>query len=339
LDEVAKSAGVSRATASRVFTANPRVSSQARRAVERAAARLGYVPNRAARSLATGRSHSVGLVIPEPTTLLFGDPFFPRIVRGISEILAARDLQLVLLAPQNSDDAQRVERYLTGGHVDGALLASLHGDDPLPYHLADRGIPVVVGGRPSEEGRVSWADVDNRTGGLSAIEHLIATGRRTIATITGSLDMPPGRDRLDGYREGLRAAGRPVDPSLEAEGTFTQESGSAAMRELLERRPDLDAVFAASDLMAAGALQVLRAAGRRVPDDVAVVGYDDSPIATAATPSLSSVRQPIEEMGREMARLVLAAMEAAGQVPRRVVLATQLVVRESSAPREVMPKE
>jgi DNA-binding LacI/PurR family transcriptional regulator len=198
LKEVAQLAGVSRATASRVFTASPRVSDEARRSVERAARRLGYVPNRAARSLVTGRSDSVALVIPEPTTRLFGDPFFPRLLRGISELLSSHDLQLVLFAPQSPADEARLERYLAGGHVDGALLVSLHGDDPLPARLLARGLPVVVGGRPPGDAQVSYVDVDNQAGAYTAVRHLVQRGRRRIATVAGSLDMSVSQDRIQG---------------------------------------------------------------------------------------------------------------------------------------------
>lgn len=333
-------AGVSRATASRVFTDSPRVSEEARRSVQRAAGELGYVPNRAARSLVTGRSDSVALVIPEPTTRLFGEPFWPRLVRGIAEALSFHELQLVLLLPQGPADELRVARYLEAGHVDGALLVSLHGDDPLPARLIERRVPVVVGGRPpGDRPAISYVDVDNRTGAMTAVRHLAGSGRRRIATITGTLDMSAGHDRLDGYRRALQAAGLPLDPELEETGDFSHESGLLAMRMLLERRPDLDAVFAASDLMAAGALLSLREMGRRIPEDVAVVGYEDSVIASSTLPPLSSVRQPTEEMGREMARLLLAALASGRQVPRQVVLATELVVRESSDVEGGVPAE
>ena len=330
LNEVARAAGVSRATASRVFTASPRVSDEARKAVERAARRLGYVPNRAARSLVTGRSDSVALVIPEPTTMLFGDPFFPRLVRGITDLLSSHDLQLVLFAPQNSADEARLARYLSGGHVDGALLVSLHGNDPLPARLLERGLPVVVGGRPPGDIAVSYVDVDNQAGALSAVRHLLDRGRRRIATISGSLDMSVSQDRLTGYRRALEAGGVAWDPALEESGDFSHEGGIHAMRALLERRPTLDAIFAASDLMAAGALLALREAERRVPEDVAVVGYEDSMIAATTMPPLTSVRQPSEEMGRVMARLLVGMIGSQRQVARRVLLATELVARGSS---------
>jgi DNA-binding LacI/PurR family transcriptional regulator len=335
LEEVASRAGVSRATVSRVVNGSPKVSPDVRRAVEAAVVELGYVPNRAARSLVTRRSGSVGVVITEPTGRLFSDPFFPRLLRGISGALAARDLQLVLVMPESTADTARTADYLAAGHVDGILLVSLHGDDPLPDRIARSGVPFVVGGRPLRTPAASFVDVDNRGGSRTAVEHLVAGGRRTIATIAGPADMGAGVDRLAGYREALTDAGIAVDHSLEDYGDFTQESGAAAMERLLAARPDIDAVFAASDLMASGAMAVLAAANRRIPQDVAIVGYDDSPIATSVTPRLTSVRQPIEEMGHEMARLLVDAVEGTDPVQRRVILATDLVRRASSAGRRV----
>jgi DNA-binding LacI/PurR family transcriptional regulator len=333
LEEVAQLAGVSRATVSRVVNGSPRVRPTVRKDVQAAIDRLGYVPNRAARSLVTRRSDSIGVVITEPSGRLFSDPFFPRLLRGISSELAARDRQLVLLMPDSPGAEHRTADYLTGGHVDGVILVSLHGDDPLPARLATAGIPIVLLGRPPRGTKASFVDADNRQGAQTAVEHLVSGGRRVIATIAGPRDMAPGVDRLAGYRDALAEAGIATDPALEATADFTQEGGAAAMARLLAARPDLDAVFAASDLMAAGALSVLSAAGRRVPRDVAVVGFDDSPVATSTAPQLTSIRQPIEEMGHEMARLLLAAVEASDPVPRRVILATELVRRASSAGR------
>ncbi len=329
LEAVAAVAGVSRATVSRVINGRDRVSPETRRSVQRAVERLGYTPNRAARSLVTRRTDSVAMVIPEPTARLFGHPFFPRLVSGISEVLSAADKQLVLLAPQSAADEQRTLRYVTAVQPDGVLLVSLHGADPLPADLVRRGIPVVVGGRPPANG-VSYVDIDNVHGAFQAVRHLAGLGRRCIATITGPLDMASAADRLEGYRRALREAGIEPDPALEALGGFEQETARLAMSGLLDRHPDIDAVFAASDLMAVGALQALRRAGRSVPGDVALVGYDDSQIATTTEPSLSTVRQPIEDMGREMAQLLLALVARRERAVRHVILATELVIRASS---------
>lgn len=332
LESVAAEAGVSRATVSRVVNGGHRVSPGTQRVVERAIQRLGYRPNRAARALATRRTESVGLVIPEPTQHVFADPFFPRLVRGINEVLAGDDLQLVLLTPATSAGEERLARYLTGGHLDGVLLVSLHGQDPLPALLLQHGVPVVVGGRPPDGVPVSFVDVDNVGGARSAVRHLLDGGRRRIATLTGPLDMAASADRLEGYRSALAGAGIPAEFSLEASGEFDQEVARNRTRELIERHPDIDAIFAASDPMAAGALQALRLAGRRVPDDVFVVSFDDSSFAASSEPPLTSIRQPIEEMGREMSRLLTRMVTSRDRVARRVILATELVVRASSVP-------
>lgn len=330
LEEVAELAGVSRATVSRVINGKPRVSPETRVAVERAAARLGYVPNRAARSLVTRRNDSIGLVIPEPAAQFFNDPFFPRLVRGVSEGLAEPGVQLVLFMPQSSKDEARLADYLGGGHVDGVLLVSLHGHDDLPVGLKRQGIPVVLCGRPLAADDLSYVDADNEHGAVQAVAHLVEQGRQVIATVAGPQDMAPGVDRLEGYRRGLRAAGRELSPDLEEVGDFTFEGGQAAMQALLRRRPDLDGVFVTSELMALGAMSVLRTHGRRVPDDVAVVGFDDSPVGLTANPPLSTIRQPTELMGREMTRLLLQMISSGDHRPQHLILGTELIVRASS---------
>jgi DNA-binding LacI/PurR family transcriptional regulator len=331
LEEVARVAGVSRATVSRVVNDSPRVSPDVRLGVQAAIDELGYTPNRAARALVTKRNESVAVVITQPSGQVFSDPFFPRLLRGISSTLSARDRQLILMMPESASDERRVGDYLTAGHVDGALLVSLHEDDPLPARLTAAGVPIVLVGRPPKGSRVSYVDVDNRQGAQAAVAHLISTGRRVIATITGVADTAPGIDRRQGYRDAIAEAGLKLDRSLEALGGFTAEGAAVAMTHLLETHPDIDGVFAASDQMAASALGVIAASGRQVPSDVAVVGFDDAALATSTTPQLSSVRQPIEEMGHEMARLLVEAVDASDPVPRRVILATELIRRASSA--------
>ena len=332
LEQVAALAGVSRATVSRVVNGSPKVSPPVRAQVERAVAKLGYVPNRAARSLVTRRADSVALVVSEPHARFFSEPFFAGMVRGVSAALAETGVQLVLLIAQDLGGRDHLERYVVGGHVDGVLLASLHGVDPLPGTLERAGVPAVLVGRPTGgvRGPASWVDADNRGGAARAVDHLARRGRRRIATITGPLDMGVGLDRLEGYRDGLAAAGLVTGGDLTEAGDFTEEGGAAAMARLLARPGDpVDAVFAASDLMAAGALRALRAAGRRVPQDVAVVGFEDSAMARYAQPPLTTVRQPIEELGRQATRLLLARIngEAGGM---HLVLGTELVVRSST---------
>ncbi|MDX6226961.1 MAG: hypothetical protein QOI76_351, partial [Frankiales bacterium] len=255
LEEVAAIAGVSRATASRVINGSSRVSVPAKTAVDKAVAQLGYVPNRAARQLVTRRTDSIGLVVSEPETRVFSEPFFSAALRGVSDALSNTDMHLVLLMAQNDVQRARLERYVQNRHVDGVILMSLHGEDPLPQALSRLGMPVVLFGRPvvAADG-VTWLDADNVGGASSAVDHLLAGGRTTIATITGPQDMCAGIDRLEGYRHSLEAHGLPYDESLVSVGDFTEAAGMALAQELLSRRPDLDAIFAASDLMATGAL-------------------------------------------------------------------------------------
>ena len=339
LKAVADLAGVSRATASRVLTGNPRVSRSSRRAVERAAEQLGYVPNAAARTLATSRTGTVALVLGEPANMVFGDPFFARLISGIQDVIVPRDMQLILLTPQSEWDARRMVRYISAGRVDGVLLVSLHEGQPLPELLADRGIPFVIGGRPVHPDRFNYVDVDNVGAARTAVSHLISMGRRTIATICGPGDMPAGQDRLLGYRLALEAAGAAHDEGMEEPADFTREAGVTAMRQLLQRRPGLDAVFAASDLLASGALEALTEADLRVPEDVALAGFDDHPFAASMRPKLTSVHQPIEAMGHELARLLLRIIRFPHQPPRRVVLSTELRVRGSSSGTHSPPPE
>ncbi|MFE1438810.1 LacI family DNA-binding transcriptional regulator [Streptomyces sp. NPDC058739] len=333
LEAVAERAGVSRATVSRVVNGGDGVREPLVRRVRQAVEELGYVPNQAARSLVTRRHDAVAVVIAEPETRVFADPFFALQLRGISKELTAHDNQLVLLLTEGPEDHGRVGRYLAGGHVDGALVFSLHLDDPLPGLIRGAGVPAVFGGRPgwgdapgAGPGTV-YVDSDNRGGARDAVRHLAGLGRTRIAHITGPLDQTSAADRLDGYRDTVGES----DPGLIAAGDFTPGGGERAMRELLDRRPDLDAVFAANDLSAAGALRVLRDRGRRVPEDVAVVGFDDMlPLAEQTDPPLTTVRQPIEEMGRLMARLLLRRLTGERGTAAGTVLPTTLVRRASA---------
>jgi DNA-binding LacI/PurR family transcriptional regulator len=325
LEDVAARAGVGRGTASRVINGAARVSKQAREAVETAIAELGYVPNRAARSLVTNRTDAIALVIAESEERVFGEPFFAGVVRGIGSALAEVDKQLVLLISP-AERAGHIEEYLTRQHVDGVLLLSLHDDDALPTRIRERGIPVVLGGGPLPGKGIGYVDNDNAEGARLAVSHLVERGRTRIATIAGPADMVVGHHRLAGYLTVLEAAG--LEPLTVEYGDFSQASGVAAMRALLERHPDLDAVFAANDPMAAGAISALREAGRAVPDEVAVVGFDDSTVA--ASLGLTSVHQSADAMGRAMVEVLLRAIAVPEEEPATRMLPTHLMVRSTS---------
>ncbi|MGC0334507.1 DNA-binding LacI/PurR family transcriptional regulator [Streptomyces sp. SAI-170] len=330
LEAVAARAGVSRATASRVVNGGAGVRPALVEKVRRAVEELDYVPNHAARTLVTRRNGAVAVIIAEPEFRVFADPFFEQQVRGISRELTARDVQLVLLWAEGPGDHERIARYLGGGHVDGALAFSVHDDDPLPALIARTGVPAVLGGRPvgSENLGIPFVDCDNRGGARDAVRHLISLGRTHIAHITGPRDQTSATDRINGYRDVLVDA----DPLLLCEGDFTEESGARAMGELLDRRPEIDAVFVSNDTMAMGALRTLRERGVRVPQDVAVVGFDDmAAVVQAAEPPLTTVRQDIEGMGRIMVKLLMRLLDAPKEeVPASVITPTTLIRRASA---------
>jgi DNA-binding LacI/PurR family transcriptional regulator len=329
LEDVAERAGVSRATASRAITGSARVTDETRAAVQEAADRLGYIPNRAARSLASHRTETVALVVSEPSEHLFADPFFAGTIRGIGAGLADSSYQLALLMSQSDDDHERVERHLLRGNADGVLLLAARTDDPLPGRLRDAGIPCVLAGRPAEGAGVGYVDADNLGGAEQAVAHLLERGCATIATVSGPPGTTPGADRLTGWRKALHDAGRRPARTLAVAGGFTRAGGTRAATALLAKHPEVDGIFAASDLMAIGVLDALRQAGRRVPDDVAVVGFDDSGLAESADPPLTTVRQPIDEIGWHMADLLLAQLDGDAE-PGHLVLPTELVVRSST---------
>lgn len=336
LEEVAAAAGVSRGTASRVVNGSEHVSQNARTAVLDAIARLGYVPNLAARSLVTRRANSIALVVSEPESRVFSEPFFAGLLRGVSQELSGSGLQLVLVMAWTAKEHDQIEQYVRNGHVDGVLLVSVHGDDPLPRRLVEFGAPVMMAGRPLSaehtglaESPISYVDCDNVGGAKAATNHLYAQGRRRIAAICGPPDLAASVDRLAGYRAALRNR-RSVPRDLVAAGDFSLASGEHAMATLLERDPHLDAVFAASDPMAIGALRALRAAGRRVPDDVAVIGFDNSEAAAHTEPPLTSVHQPVNLMGRELVRALLDQIATGRSETRQTVLPTELIIRESA---------
>lgn len=324
--DVAAVAGVSHGTVSRVINGGHWVSPEARAAVDEAIRTTGYTANHAARSLATGRSGSLAFLLTESQQLLFSDPTFALLLRGATEALAERSMTLVLLIADTVAEQQKVERFVRAGHVDGVLLVSSHASDALLASLVAAGVPTVCSGIPRADGvAVPHVAIDEVGAARMMTRHLVDRGHERIALITGPTDTPGGRYRLRGFREEL---GDRFDGRLVEEGSYERASGDAAMTRLLERAPDIDAVFAASDVMAVGAIEALRRAGRRVPEDVAVAGFDDSGLAETHRPPLTTVRQPWPEISSTMVDMLIDII--AGRPREAVVLPTTLVVRESA---------
>jgi DNA-binding LacI/PurR family transcriptional regulator len=317
--EVAAAAGVSAATVSRVLTGRVRVSTSARVQVHDAITRLGYVRHRAPRQSPINPLEStIAAVVCEPSARMFHDPFFSRLLTGAEQALARHGLPLLIMSATRAT-VPAATPFLTSGGVSGVLIVSAHNHNPIAISLASSRVAVRSAGRPPDGINLPYTDVDNLDGARQAVEHLLLRGRRRIATIAGPPDLPAAADRLAGWRAAMDAAGiaGPV-----AYGDFTSSSGAHAMAWLLDRAPRLDGVFVASDAMAVGALQALRRANRRVPDDVAIVGYDDAPMAAHA--SLTTVRQPVEELGGLSAELLLDPQ------PECPILPVELIVRATT---------
>lgn len=326
LEDIARMAGVSRSTVSRVINGDENVKAETRERVEAVIRQLNFQPNLAARSLASHRTDVVGLVIPAGTQEIFSDPYFGILIQGVSQACNIHNYSVMLWLADPEYERVAMRKILHSGLLDGVIVSSMLIEDPIVYALYKSKMPfVLVGRHPSLN--VNYVDVDNVGGAREVTSHLIRLGRRRIATIAGPQNMIAGIDRLRGYREALEAHGLPVLPELIAEGGFMERGGFEAMQRLLAARPD--AVFAASDTMALGALHALSRAGVRVPDDVAVVGFDDIPAAARFEPPLTTVRQPIHEMGYQAMMTLLDVIQRPEAGPRHVILSTELVIRQS----------
>lgn len=307
------------------------MSDELARRVHEAADELGYRPNAAARSLRRGDkgpdTGSIGVVVPSSELEGFRGPFVGAPLQGASSVISAAHRQPVLLL-DDANDPEILVRYLSLGHVDAAVVILLHETEQLFRSLRDVRCPVVYVGRSSAElgDESCWVDGDNYAGARLATRTLVEAGRRRLVTITGPLGYLPAARRLEGFQDELRDWG--LEPVAVANGDFSMQSGSMAMANLMHRAPDADGVFAASDLMAAGALRVLAASGRRVPQDLSVVGFDDTVVAATSVPALTSVRQPLREMGARAAEIALEALRGPAE-PRHVELPMSLTLRDS----------
>lgn len=329
LEDVAAAAGVSRSTASRAINGGSRVSPDAQAAVDEAVRRLQFTPNAAARALVTQRANSIALLIPEPDERVSGDPFFTQVVQGLGQALGQTDFQMILVMVRPGDDGERVVRHLRQGHVDGSVVVSHHQSDDIERALDSTPLPSVFVGRPWYlPDKFGYVDTDNRLGAELATDHLVQRGRRRIGTIAGPADMIAAVDRLAGWTTALTKAGLAAD-AVE-HGDFTTPGGAAAAERLLGRFPDLDGLFVANDLMAVGALQVLKAAGKAVPGDVALVGYDNSAVASVTEPPLTTVVNPVTQMASSAGTLLVQRIRTAGPVGPPIIFAPELILRSSS---------
>jgi len=326
INDIAKRAGLSKASVSRALNGKQDVDPQTRQRVLKLATQLGYVPSASARALSNGRSNCLGLLVPTLTW-----PWILEVLRGVAEEIEPSGYSLILYTTAGGEDSERefMSQVVPAGAVDGLALVIPLGMLEYIEQLAKGGLPIVVVDDRGHYPDLPTVATTNVEGGRSATRHLIEQGRRRIAMLNGPHDFGCNRDRLKGYESALEDAGLPADPRHVVDSDFKESGGASAMAELLSADPRLDAVFAANDLMAFGAMRALRNAGRRIPEDVAVVGFDDLPASAMTHPPLTTVRQPLYEMGRTAASMVMAAVRGES-IAKRVELPTSLVIRDSS---------
>jgi LacI family transcriptional regulator len=326
LEDIAHLSGVSRSTVSRVINANSNVKEETRQKVLQVIQNINFQPNLAARGLATGRTNVIGLVIPAGVSTLFADPYFPQLIQGISTACNAHGYSVMLWLAEPEYERRTISQILHNGLVDGVIVSSTLMDDPIVKSLYESKMPfILIGRHPTLD--VNYLDIDNVQAAREVTSHLLYIGRKRIATITGPQDQIAGYDRYQGYLIALQERNHRVNPDLIADGDFSEAGGYAAMLCLLQHKPD--AVFAASDMMAFGAMRALREANLRIPDDVAIVGFDDIPASSKAEPPLTTIRQSVHSMGAMAVDTLIDIIDHPGSETRHIIVATELVIRSS----------
>ena len=329
IKEIAKLAGVSRSTVSRVINNDPNVSDKTRTKVQAIIDQVGYQPNPVARSLISGRTQVLGLVIPMSYSSLYTDPFFSLLAQGISSTCTANNYTMMLWLVEPDYEKRANTNILNNRLIDGMIVASNMIDDPLLDGLIERKMPVVQIGRNKRQ-EVSSVDADNIHGAAMAVQHLVNCGCKKLGTVTGHMDLYSSRDRLAGFKRGLQGKNLPIHEERIAFGDFTEQGGYLQTKMLLANS-EFDGLFIASDMMCFGALRALKETGLRVPEDVALVSFDDIPAAARHQPPLTTVRQPIHQMGAIAAQTLIDQLENDDTAtPRRIILPTELVLRETT---------
>ncbi len=329
LEDVARKAGVSRSTVSRVINNDPNVKTETREHVLKIVEQERYNPSAVARSMVTGRTQVIGVVVPHEYHIFFNDPYyFPALLEGVSGTATDRDYGMLLWIRQSGEDEGIFyRRILQNGLMDGVIIASASTKNPLVAYLVEMGIPLAMVERPGfHEDQVSFVTIDNISATRVALEHLIGLGRRRIALVAGSSDNMDAQERLMSFQNVMQEAGLPND--LIVPGEFQHQEAYEATKTLLDK--DIDAIFACSDIMAQGVYEALSEAGLRIPDDVAVVGFDDLPTAMHLKPALTTIRQPLRDKGAIATGLLLDMVERKTPEAQHVVLPTELIIRAST---------
>jgi LacI family transcriptional regulator len=327
IEDIAKMSGVSRSTVSRVINGDPHVTEQTREKVQSILHSIEFQPNLAARSLAAGRTKVIGLVIPTGVLSLFTDPYFPLVIQGVSAVCNARGYSVMLWLAEPEYERKTISQILYNGLIDGVLVSSMLVNDPLIERLSESKRPFITIGRHPTNEKISYVDVDNRTGSYQGVDYILQKGHRRVGMINGPRNTIASQDRYQGYEDAHRDYRVPVYPELLVEGEFSDATGYQAMKRLLPYQPD--AIFVASDAMALAAMRAILEEGLRIPEDIAVVGFDDIPTAATSRPPLTTVRQPIQQTGSMAAEILVDMIEHPSEEARHMVLPTELVIRSS----------
>lgn len=329
IDQVARAAKVSPATVSRVLNGTAKVSPDKERAVRKAVARFHFTPNATARRLAGGRTGLIALLMEESNEEFFLNPFWGQVVQGFSSAITDAGLHpLILIRPKRATE-DSLFSTLRAGQMDGLAIFSWHRPLRSFERMLDPKMAVVFGGDLGGSKKYPFVDVDNVKGGYLATKHLIDSGCKNIVTITGDLKLQSGRDRLEGYEKAMTASGLKMNEELIIHGDYTQSKAEELIRQLIKKKVKFDGVFAGNDLSAMGAINVLLQNGVQVPGKVKVVGFDDSPVASRNQPSITTIKQPIRELGAQVAQSLLSILN--GQEVEDKILDVKLVKRQSSA--------
>lgn len=329
LEDIAEKAGVSRSTVSRVVNNDPNVKAKTRAHVLQIIEQERYNPHAAARIMVTGRTNVIGVVVPHAFRVFSSPYYFPMLFDGVGSVVQKRDYAMLLWWRQSGEDEEIFfRRILQNGLMDGLIIASAPSNNPMVEHVYESHIPMVMVERPPNlVDHISYVTIDNIGASRAIVEHLIAQGRRRIAIVSGDPNNMDGFDRLAGYKQAMDTAGLPVDPAWIANGDFVRQTAYERAKALVQL--PIDAIFACNDDMAFGVYQAVFEAGKRIPDDIAVVGFDDLPSAAEAKPPLTTIRQPIREKGAAATQLLLDQIEGKLTEPRCIVLPTTLVTRQS----------
>jgi LacI family transcriptional regulator len=324
--DVAARAGVSKTTVSRVLNGKGELDVATAARVRRVIEELGYVPSAPAVGLARGRTQVVGMLVPSLTW-----PWMGEVLQGAVDVVESERYALLLFTCNRGAESMRqFATQVSAKSFDGLLVIEPEGTLDYIADLYERGLPVVLIDDRGHQPGFPSVGTTNRAGGEAAARHLLELGRRRPLVITGTEEFGCTQERLAGFTEAYAAAGLPLDPRLVVEGDFTFDSGRLAAKKLTEAGLDFDAIFAHNDLSAGGALQAIREAGRRVPEDVAVVGFDDIPYAAHTEPPLTTVHQPMREMGQAAARMLMSYFEGVPLPDTPDVIPTTLIVRGST---------